>query len=172
MQIASSAITGLLITGLIFLVFFLVGIILIFKGIRDRKKASESLNWSSAPGRVVESRVKESVSTDNEGGTSVTYAPHIRYEYSVMGIPYSSDHYQLGTQVFTSNLKKTREAVNARPIGSTVNVFYNPNNPADATIEQKSGSMLFLILGIVFAAISLCLVCPLGLFLLLRPVSN
>ena len=156
----------------VLLVFLAVGGFLIFKGIKDRNKANASLNWPSTPGHVLESRVKESVSTDDEGGTSVTYAPHIRYEYTVMGTPYSSDHYQLGTQVFSSNLKKAQEAVNARPVGSTVTVFYNPDDPAEAALEQKNGSMLFLILGILFVAISLCLVVPIGAILLLNIASN
>jgi hypothetical protein len=156
---------GLVCMGLFILAFLGGGAYLIYRSSQDKKKAKQSLNWPSTPGRVLESRVVESLSTDSDGDTSTTYKPYVKYEYSVIGATYTSDHIGIGPAVSSSNLRKAQDAVNRMPVGGTVTVFYNPDDPSDAVLEQRSNATVMLVVGIVLAAIGLCVLCPASIFL-------
>lgn len=153
-------IVGLICGGIFILVFLGGGGYLIYRSIQDRKKAKASLNWPSTQGRVVESRVVESRSTDSDGDTSTTYRPYIKYEYQVVGTTFTSDKLAIGPAVSTSNYRKSEEKVRRMPVGAAVTVFYNPDDPTDAVLEQRSNAGLMLALGIIFVAVGLCILCP------------
>lgn len=151
---------GLACMGIFILVFIGGGGYMIYRSIQDRKKAKASLTWPSTQGRVIESRVVENRSTDSDGDTSTTYRPYIKYEYQVVGATFTSDKLAIGPAVSTSNYRKSAEKVQKLPVGAAVTVFYNPDDPTDAVLEQRSNAKLLLILGIVFAAVGLCFLCP------------
>jgi hypothetical protein len=151
---------GLFCAGIFILVFLGGGIYLIYRSIKDKKKAKLSLSWPSTPGRVIESRVVESHSSDSDGDTTTTYRPYIKYEYQVVGATFTSDKLSIGPAVSTSNYRKSQDKVNRMPAGSTVTVFYNPDDPTDAVLEQRSNATLMLVLGIVFTVIGLCFLFP------------
>lgn len=151
---------GLICMGIFILVFLGGGGYMIYRSVQDRKKARASLTWPSTQGRVIESRVIESRSTDSDGDTSTTYRPYIKYEYQVVGSVFTSDKLAVGPAVSTSNYRKSEEKVRQMPIGAAVTVYYNPDDPTDAVLEQRSNAKLLMILGIVFAAVGLCFLCP------------
>lgn len=152
--------------GLFVLVFVGVGIYLILRSKRDKEKARQSLNWPATSGKVLAARMIESTSTDSDGDSSTTYRAHVQYEYEVMGASYTNDKVNVGMVVSTSSTKKAQETLARYPVGSTVKVYYDPNNPADSVLEQKASSNLTLILGIIFLGIGLCLVLPVGIIIL------
>jgi len=159
---------GYVCIGLFVLVFVGLGIFLILRSKRDKAKAAQSLNWPSAVGKVLESRMIESTSTDSDGDSSTTYRPHVQYEYEVMGTSYTGDKIKVGMVVSTSAVKKVQETLARYPVGSAVKVYYDPNNPADSVLEQKASSNLTLILGIIFLGVGLCMVLPIGIIALLN----
>jgi hypothetical protein len=159
-------ISGLICMGIFILIFLGGGGYMIYRSIQDRKKARASLTWPSVQGRVIESRVVESRSTDSDGDTTTTYRPYIKYEYQVIGTTFTSDKLAVGPAVSTSNYRKSEEKVNRMPVGSTVTVYYNPDDPTDAVLEQRSNAKLLLILGIIFAVIGLCFLCPAAIYLI------
>lgn len=160
------SIFGLLCLGVLVLGFAGGGIYLIIRHNRDRKKAQASLGWPSVSGTVVESRVAESVSTDSDGDRTTTYRPAVRYEYEVMGTQYTGDKMAVGIQSSSSNLRKAQETVARLPVGTLVKVFYNPENPADAVLEQKISGSAPLVVGIILLVVGICLGCPGGIALL------
>ncbi len=157
---------GLICMGLFILVFIGGGGYLIYRSIQDRKKAKASLSWPSTTGRVIESRVIESRSTDSDGDISTTYKPYIRYEYQVVGATFTSDKLSIGPAVSTSNYRKSEEKVRRMPPGTPVTVFYNPDDPIDAVLEQRSNAGLMLTIGIIFAVVGLCFLCPGAIYLI------
>ncbi len=161
MQIGS-----LICMGIFVLAFIGGGGYMIYRGIQDRKKAKASLSWPSTPGRVIESRVVESSSTDSDGDTTTTYRPYIKYEYQVVGATFTSDKLSIGPAVSTSNYRKSAEKVSRMPPGAAVNVFYNPDDPTDAVLEQRSNAGVMLTIGIIFAVIGLCFLCPGAIYLI------
>lgn len=158
---------GFLCVGGFVLIFVLIGLFLLLRSKRDKAKAAQSLNWPSAVGKVIDSRMIESTSTDSDGDSSTTYRPHVQYEYEVMGASYTNDKIKVGMVVSTSAVKKVQETLARFPVGSTVKVYYDPNNPADSVLEQKASSNLTLILGIIFLGVGLCMVLPIGIVMLL-----
>jgi hypothetical protein len=50
-----------------------------------------------------------------------------------------------------------------------VTVYYNPNNPSEAVLERAAGgSVLGIVIGIIFLLVSLCVGCPVLGYLLLQ----
>ena len=55
---------------------------------------------------------------------------------------------------------KAQAVLDQYPIDSTVNVYYDPNNPAEAVLERKAGGKVIgLVIGILFLFLSLCVAC-------------
>lgn len=154
--------------GLFLLVFLGGGGYLIYRSNLDRNKTKQSLTWPSTQGRVIESRVVEGRSTDSDGDTSKTFRPYVKYDYQVIGTTFTSDKLSIGPAVSTSNLRKTQDKVNGLPPGAVVTVFYNPDDPAEAVLEQRSNAPAMLVVGIILVFIGLCVLIPVGISLVVN----
>ena len=154
----TSDLIGPLIGGCFTGVFLVIGIVLIVISVKDKKKAEASGAWPSTTGTVVESTIKEHSSYDTDDHTQrTTFSPYVKYTYTVMGTAYESHKMSFGA-ARSGSYKFAQELITAYPAGSSVPVYYDPNNPADAVLMRKSGSSkVMLILGIVFVVISLCI---------------
>ena len=166
----SSAVTmqifGLICGGFFVAIFAGVGIYLLIRFNKDKQKAASSQTWPSTSGRIVEARVTESTSTDSDGDRSTYYSPQIVYEYEVMGSPIRGDKIYVGLKSSSSNYKKAQEKVAQYPIGKTVSVFYNPDDPTDAVLERRAQTTTTLVLGIIFLVIGVCLGLPIVIVVL------
>ncbi len=153
----SAILIGVFCGGVLILLFLGIGIYLIIRSNKDKQKAQSSQQWPSVMGRIVASEVRESSSMDSEGDTSTMYKPYVQYEYNVMGSPFTGEKVSIGLTVSHGSPSQPREIVAKYPVGASVPVYYNPENPADAVLEQRSGSSkVSLILGIVFIVIAIC----------------
>ncbi|MCC7358995.1 MAG: DUF3592 domain-containing protein [Anaerolineales bacterium] len=132
---------AVLITGLIGGIFALVAVIIIGIGIYVRGRAQASKRWPMVLGQVIESRVTSSSSS--EGGT--TYEPHIQYAFDLGGQVYHSNRVAFGGFVSTSNPRDAQKHTARYPVGAVVQVYYNPANPPDATLERRAGNAGFLL---------------------------
>jgi hypothetical protein len=94
------------------------------------KKAA--LSWPSVPGTVQTSRVEVS------GGEYTTVYPHIEYEYTVAAQKYRYDSIKAGDKFVSLSFTQSNayEVVEKYPVGTRVRVYYNPDNPAEATLER------------------------------------
>lgn len=158
-MINSGLIIGLLCMGGLFVLFAGLGVFFILRHRRDTQKAGQSVNWPSVSGTVTAARVKTHHSTDSDGDTSETYSAQVEYQYQVNGVAYTSEKISFGAPVAVSNLRKVQETVAQFPAGSPVNVYYNPQNPAEATLQTRMGSKTGLILGIIFLVIGMMIGC-------------
>jgi hypothetical protein len=158
---------GFLIAILFELALIGLGILLIRKNSKDKKKAAESLAWPTILGRVTCSQVEVSESSD-EDGTSYTYTPHIEYAYILNGQTYTSNQVAFGGVTGTGNTKKSQLVVNQYPLNAVVKVFFNPANPNEAVLEQVTGSGAkgALIGGIVLVVIGVLMALPMLIILL------
>ncbi|HSN93750.1 MAG TPA: DUF3592 domain-containing protein [Anaerolineaceae bacterium] len=139
-----------------------LGILLIRKHTKSKRKATEALNWPKALGRVTHSEILRSESSD-EDGTSYSYTPHIEYEYQVSGQNYCNKQVVFGGFSGTSSKKPAEKVVYKYPLNDSVSVYYNPANPNEAVLEQNvgSGAKGALIGGIILIVVSLLMVLPL-----------
>ena len=146
---------------LIMPIFAVVGIALtIFWGIPTARNAMESKNWSLAEGRITISDVSENYDS-NDGG--ITYTAKVAYEYTVNGVPYAG-----GTVTFgdygSSDPAHASGIVSRYPVGKTVQVYYDQENPKTSVLEAGTrwssfvgigAGLLFSIVGILGFVIAL-----------------
>jgi hypothetical protein len=154
----AASLIGLLAGGCFVTIFLGVGIFMLVKYFQDKKKTEESQAWSATSGQVTQSYVRESQTRDDDGYLTTTYYPEVRYTYQVMGVEYGGDKVSFGGAV-GGGRKKAEEVIAQYPIGKNITVYYDPNKHEDAVIERRMGSKGFLIIGIVFTLIGVCIAC-------------
>jgi len=152
---------GLLCFGTFILVFGIAAVWMLYTYFRQRREASESAAWPATQGKIVLSTVKASnfYDRDSSGTWQKTfYFPNVQYEYSVMGKTYTGKRIAFGASRGFRSRAPAEKILERYPVGATVTVYYNPNDPADAVLERQlrsGGSLLFI--GIAFALATACL---------------
>lgn len=154
-----SALFGVVCLGALFLIFAGIGVWLILRYQQNKQKARQSVNWPTTSGRVIESRISEHESEDEDGHTTSTYAPVVRFEYQVEGVTYTSDRMGVGSNIAISNRKKVEQRIAGYPQGRLVRVYYNPQNPAEAVLETRLTSKAELVTGIILIVVGLSILC-------------
>ena len=93
------------------------------------QEALEISNWPSVEGKIVESRVVG----------ERAFRPDIKYIYTVDGEEYtgSSSLDMPGFGGRTSRLDAAEKMVRQYPQGSTISVYYNPENPQQSMLHPK-----------------------------------
>lgn len=125
----------LLLGGIFTLVFGGIGVVFFLKYLLAKRKADASLAWPSTMGIIETSTITSNTSTDSDGISSTTYAPIVVYSYSVMGSDFHSKRVGFGLDM--SGSQSGAASVMSRfPVGKTVTVFYNPDNPGEAVLEH------------------------------------
>jgi hypothetical protein len=119
------------------------GTVVLFFGVRAergrRRLESRSRQWPSITGRVVESGT-----TQVNDGDSTTYKARIRYEYLVGDQQYIGDRISIrGAESIFRN--KINSIVERYPVGASVEVFYDPQQPQMAVLEHAPSSKQGLI---------------------------
>lgn len=145
--------------GALSLIFAALGVWLIVRYQRNKQKAEQSVNWPTTSGRVIESRITEHESEDEDGHTTYTYAPVVRFEYQVAGVTYTSDRLAVGSKIAISNRKKVEQQIAGYPEGKLIRVYYNPQNPSEAVLETRLTSKAELVAGIILIVVGLSILC-------------
>lgn len=103
---------------------------LIHKRIQQGKAFREAAQtWPSTRGTVLMSSVQM--------GYRGSVHPVVVYQYEVNGKPHQSQIIKAGEQYLNIRLAgQAQETVNRYPIGATVTVYYNPDNPAESALER------------------------------------
>lgn len=133
---------------LIPMIFVIIGSVLLFIYFRNLAKVRAAQAWPTAQGTVLQSWVRKSSSTDDDGSVSYSYYPEIHYQYQVMGTEYQGNKIAFGPKV-GGNRSRAEKRIEEYPAGASLTVFYQPDNPANAIIE-RSLSKISLVMGIVF----------------------
>lgn len=143
---------GGLIVALVTIPFILVLGLLLVSNLRSARKGSVSAQWPIAPGRIVSSQVTSHRSLDSDGTHTTIYSPEVVYQYVVGAQQLTSDNVSFSGVAGTS-WSSGAEATVARYVpGTTVQVFYNPVNPAEAVLEHTAGGVNTLVIGVLGGA--------------------
>lgn len=111
--------------------------------------------WPLCPGIVLESEVFKTHLTQPQ---KTTYTPHIVYQFNVSGETYISNQvYRTSTNASSGNYSSIRSIVDQFKIGDQVDVYYNPDNPADCVLIPTPSKIIVILL-ISFGALTLGLV--------------
>ncbi|MGB3493803.1 MAG: DUF3592 domain-containing protein [Elainellaceae cyanobacterium] len=155
------------------LAFFLIasGAALSIFGLSFLKEAHVSQGWPVAQGDVKAVNINRDRITDSRP-PAYTYSYTVIYTYEVEGTRYQNDRYSLGSGPTASRTyRKQQNAIAAAKenytIGQSIDVYYNPNSPADTVLKPGAniGTFVPLIFGIVLFSSGI------GLFILKQRVA-
>jgi hypothetical protein len=113
-----------------------------------RVRAAE--NWILTLGEIVTSEVKVGITGRRR---STVYSPRIIYEYEVMGQRYRGERVHMGYELGTGVQSWAEERLANYPVGKRVEVYYDPNDPANAVLEKSAPMNKPLRLVIIFTAL-------------------
>ncbi len=145
--------SGSAISLLVTIPFVIVGVVFLILGLNARRRASIAKSWPQAMGQILSSGV-EARRSRSGSGTSTTYYLRVVYTYQVSGQQFTNDRVTVGTPVGLGNYRAVEKRAAAYPSGSSVMVYYNPDNPADAVLEARAPSgNVFIVIGLVVFAL-------------------
>lgn len=102
-----------------------------------QRAAARARAWPTAPGRVEKSDVRSYESIDHDSTTSrsqTMYRPDVVYSYAVAGVQYHGDK----VSSMSTNTDSVARRVAARyPVGTKLQVHYNPDNPGESAIDPR-----------------------------------
>jgi len=119
------------------LLFGLGGLIVLAVGVSIWLSGEATRKWNTVPGEVLASRMIE------VAGTTGVYSVEIRYRYQVNGSPYTGDRITLD-DTSTTNLGEMYHLAEKYPVGSTVQVFIDPNQVDSALLVPGPGRFTWI----------------------------
>jgi hypothetical protein len=140
---------GTLITSLIACVFLAIAA-WAFRSVRARRL------WPVAPGAVTGGAIRQRTSGvgDDE---SVTFVPVVEYRYQIGAVAYTGSGIGFGEIGYGS--RGRAEKVLARyPVGSAIDVYYNPAKPAQTFLEAGGGAIAWSMLAVGVAILMVAVV--------------
>ena len=155
---APTLLIGLLITDGIF------GFVL-FMNLRALRAAKD---WVSTRGTILSSSIKVLKIPTGGGGKrgSRTNVPTVEYSYQVGEQSYKNNKLYAGP-AFGGDKKETVEKfLEQYPEGSSVEVFYNLNNPAESALHKNNPNVRSIAVILVIANLVLCGALPLFWFII------
>lgn len=118
--------------------------------------------WPSVEGQVVSVSIRthSSIHDARRSGADRhrTYFPQVRYRWSVAGRAFEGRRYALGEEHEDYAERSEAQRAAARfPAGATVEVFYDPADPASAVLDpsQQAGAYVPLPLGLLMLAVGI-----------------
>lgn len=131
------------------------GLLILLFLVAHRRRLARATTWPVVPGRVTISRVEERRGSGESGPRHRSYEAVVEFRYEVGDLSFSSRQIALGWR--TSGSRKGAEAVVARyPVGATVEVRYDPDNPSEAALERPRAAS-WLLLGAALACFAVAL---------------
>jgi hypothetical protein len=130
---------------------------LLFNLLRMRGQMQAAANWNKIEGVIIASGVDQPPSHVSDDLNDAT--PVIRYRYRSNGQDLESDQVRIGGQPMTTRVLAGRQ-VARYPVGAHVDVYIDPNNPANVLLEpgQQSNLAAQLVFTITFGLIAAILV--------------
>jgi|TARA_Y100000310_G_scaffold345155_1_gene462232 hypothetical protein len=127
---------------------------LIIAGVTESGKALDSPNWPSTQGVV------DRTST-HTGRDLFTYSPRVDYTYVVSGLEYKGNSVSLYKWELFFSETSAQQRADEYPVGSTVDVFYDPIDPAWAVLEPGYSWLAIMgmpVVGLLVAAFGIRIV--------------
>jgi hypothetical protein len=140
---------GALIITLVMLPFIIILLILILNLARTARKAGASKRWPVSSGRVLSSHVKSRRTRNSNGTHSTVHEPSIVYEYDAAGQHFESSQISFNLVASTSFSSWAERVVAKYPIGSPVQVYYDPVKPSEAILEHDPGILNMILIGVL-----------------------
>ncbi len=136
------------------LVFVGLGFLVLRNAIGNRRRAAAAAQWPTCDGRVISADVDKRVSKSAEQEFNY-FVPRIRYEYTANGIRRQGEIIRIGLDdIGYPEEQKAREHIALYPVGKTIPVRYDPQNPDDSVLEVgELGVTRKIVAGVIFASL-------------------
>ena len=146
--------------------FVILALVFFYIAMRGRRASSITKKWPMAVGKVLHSDVELRRSHSSNGGYNTSYYPSVVYEYEVNGQRYQSNTLSPGMEYGLGFRGRVEARVARYPAGGMVQVYYNPENPAQAVLEHSAtGNRIMGYIAVLIVVILACtLVMTLGAF--------
>lgn len=126
------------------LLFLLASIAFVAIGFNEFQQEAANRNWSSVKGRILSSqvvneKVQRASAFSGHQRTSDRYRARATYEFTVGGESFRGEqisHDDLGYPLYD----QAAEIVARYPAGRVVSVSYQPDDPANAVLDNRSGT--------------------------------
>jgi hypothetical protein len=107
--------------------------------LKQGREARAVAGWTVTKGQVLSHGIAEETSRDADGDSSTVYSPELSYAYAVGGGEHQGTRLALDGVSFSSRAK-AQAYLDARPVGSEIPVYVNPNDASDAllSVERKN----------------------------------
>ena len=119
------------------LLFAGIGASAFYQGRKIRTKAEDSELWPSVPGTIKKSTTKLESGGGYGSTSTTTYKAVIQYKYKVASRYYTNDKICIGGQLQLSFKKRVEAHCQNYPVGTAVDVYYDPNKPQDSVLETR-----------------------------------
>ncbi|MBF2054165.1 MAG: DUF3592 domain-containing protein [Candidatus Sericytochromatia bacterium] len=124
------------------LLFFVLGLGMIWFGMQGILTAHASKKWPIAMGTITQSELQESTSSGSS--RSRTYHARIGYRYQVNQNPYTGTRIAIG-DFGSSDPAHAERLVRKYPEGKAVGVRYDPEQAAESLLEPGVKTQAFLL---------------------------
>jgi hypothetical protein len=142
------------------------GVILIISALTFGRRAKTNISWPAVKGKVLSSEVVESSGLTDQGVPFSSFKPVIRFKYGVNQVEYISIH--IGQSVLQANHPAIQQISEKFPIGKSVTVHFDPQNPTEAILApQVPVARPLIITGAGLLFISASLACIAGTLFLI-----
>ena len=133
--------------------FALFGLFLLWQGIRAVQRGRASQHWATTTGTVLHTELADH---QNDEG-HVTFTATINYEYEVAGLPYQSTKYNAEGTPHLNSLRQAQRIADSYATGSTIKVFYDPENPKETLLETgvPHSSWTTIAMGVIFLGVGI-----------------
>ena len=131
------------ISGLLFGLLALgAGLAALAWGIRGVQASLASKDWPTVEGTITQSelekRRKKGGAASNQRRNRFTYTPRVTYEFTVEGQTYTGTRLSFSDYA-TSNEVQMQEVLAPYPVGTSVNVHYDPDKPTECALQTGFG---------------------------------
>jgi hypothetical protein len=131
-------------------IFILIGAAVLWFGVAEFLKAKEAASWKSVDGVILQSEVKSDIRETRENNRTRKYRvfwAEVKFQYQVDGKEQIGNRIRFGE--FESDSPESAELdVEKFPIGKSVAVFFNPENPSESVLETEIQGGVFLLIGL------------------------
>jgi hypothetical protein len=140
------------------LLFLGIGFFLLSRALQHRRMAAAAVQWPTTEGTVITAKVVKHTSKSDDEFDS--YTPKVRYAYAVNGAHYVSDLVRIGlADIGYIREQQARDHLARYPVGATVAVRYDPQEPELAVLEiGQVGAARYLLAGGLLAAVGIAAV--------------
>jgi hypothetical protein len=135
-------------------VFGAFGLVIALFALAMRRQSQLAKHWPVVPGIIKMSDVQQYRNAPTQNGVrgEVMYQRQASFAYSYNNVAYSCIEGSLATGVNSTSGWLMRKFTTAYQDGAGVNVYVNPANPSEATLNPRGGVILIWILGLLALA--------------------